>query len=396
MRQPGQADDHFQVTFRDRLRKRRRQLSRTRELARQLERVRALLDAGRAVNSARELDDVLQTILNGAVTLLGASTGSVMLRDGVELVVVAASGNARALHRRVPIGDAIAGRVAVSRRPQVVQGRASASRFPGLAERGMPIDSGMSVPMVDRNELVGVLNVGAVGTRAFEDDDVDLLCAFAEHAATAIAKARLYEAARRATAELAYSATHDALTSLPNRTLLADRVTDAIRDAVADPHGALLFMDIDGFKAVNDAYGHPAGDEVLCAVAARVRSVAPVGSTPARIGGDELALFAPDVVDSAEAEALAAAVVTAVRPGLSIERGAISVTASVGIALVGRHGSTYADLMRAADSALYEAKRAGRNCWRMSRITPLAVAGDTVPRQRRRWSNVAGASHADH
>lgn len=362
------------------------------DLGRQLERVRALLDAGRAVNSARELEEVLQTILNRALGLLAASTGSVMLRDGEELVVVAASGNDAAIHQRVKIGAAISGRVASERRPEVITGHVSSLHFPGLDERGTRVDSGLSVPMVDRNELIGVLNVGVLGSRLFNEADVELLSAFAEHAATAIAKTRLYEAARKATAELAYSATHDELTLLPNRALLADRIDSASRDSDGGAvQGALLFVDIDGFKAVNDDYGHGAGDAVLCDVAARMRHVAPVGATPARVGGDELALFVPDVVVAADAEAIATALVESARRPITVVDDQVVVTLSVGIALAAVHGCNYADLMTAADRALYEAKRAGKNCWRMSRPVPLTVAGDPQPRQRRRWSDVSGA-----
>jgi diguanylate cyclase (GGDEF)-like protein len=382
------------VTLLDGLRLHRRQLARARELARQLERVRALLEAGRAVNSARELDEVLQTILNRTVSLLDGSTGSVMLRDGDELVVVASWGNDEAMHRTVKIGDAISGRVAVARRPQLVVGPASSAHFPGLAVRGRSVDSAMSVPMIDRGELVGVLNVGVLGARVFSDDDVDLLCAFAEQAATAIAKARLYEAARRATAELAYSATHDSLTSLPNRALLAERIGDNLRDRGPRPaRGALLFIDIDGFKAINDAFGHTAGDDVLCFVASRIRAVSPVGATPARVGGDELALFLPDAADIDDVERAAATIVSSVRTPVTTEMGEVAVTVSVGVALLSRNGTTYPELMHAADSALYEAKRAGKDCWRLCGFTPTNGDGE-IPRQRLHLADVSEGSYA--
>jgi len=388
------ADDNQWVTILDWLRRPRRKADRTSELARQLEQVRALMDAGHAVNSARELDEVLQTILDRAVGLLEASTGSVMLRDDDELVVVAAYGNDRALHQRVQIGDAIAGRVAIARRPQLIKGAASPSLYPGLPLKTSTPNSGMSVPMIDRGELVGVINVGVTGARVFTSEDVDLLCAFGELAATAIAKTRLYEAARRATAELAYTATHDALTSLANRTLLADRINGSIRDAAGLPtRGALLFIDIDDFKSINDAYGHAGGDGVLRVFAGRLRTISPVGATPARVGGDELALFLPDVEAAREAEAAAARTVEAARPAMAIDGSDICVTVSVGVAMTGVHGDSYAELMNAADLALYEAKRAGKDCWRMSGDDHPRESGPTVPRPRAHREETAGGAH---
>jgi diguanylate cyclase (GGDEF)-like protein len=290
------------------------------------------------------------------------------------------------------IGDGICGRVAVSRRPELVSGPASAAHFPGLPDKTRAPNSAMSVPMIDRGELVGILNVGASDRRVFTSDDLDLLCGFGELAATSIAKARLYEAARRATAELAYSATHDGLTSLANRTLLAQRIGDAIRDDPGmRPRGALLFIDIDNFKTVNDEHGHGGGDDVLGVISGRLRRTCPTGGTAARVGGDELAMWVPDVVDETEAEAIAARMVEAARQPMLIDGEETYVTVSVGVALAGRHGDNYAELMSAADSALYAAKRAGKDCWRLT-----SVELDDIPRPRAARSGAKGDAHVAH
>jgi GAF domain-containing protein len=124
--------------------------------------ISALLDAGRAVNSTLELDRVLDSILAGATDLLPASSGSVMLLDGEELVVAAIVGNQAALGRRAAIGDGIAGHVARTREPLLIDGRATSSVFPGLVRRsGDEVRSALCVPLIERGELLGVLNLSA-------------------------------------------------------------------------------------------------------------------------------------------------------------------------------------------------------------------------------------------
>src|SRR3954453_11369614 len=155
-------------------------------LSEQLRIVSGLHDAGRAVNSARELDHVLQSILAGAVEMLGASTGSVMLRDGEGLLGVAAVGNDRAIGVRVGLGEGIAGQVAANRAPLLINGTASPHSFPGLGPRSTRVHSAVSAPMIESDELIGVLNVGAPSSHKFDDRALNTVSAFAEFAAAAI------------------------------------------------------------------------------------------------------------------------------------------------------------------------------------------------------------------
>jgi diguanylate cyclase (GGDEF)-like protein len=163
--------------------------------------------------------------------------------------------------------------------------------------------------------------------------------------------------------DLRHRAYHDPLTGLPNRALLLDSLE---RWLEAGRPVALLYVDLDGFKPVNDTHGHEAGDRVLSAVAGRLAACAGDGRLVARMGGDEFALLVPPE----SADAVAEQVIAAVGEPVQVRRAAVTVGASVGIAVRGRDGGGgrpgrtaggAGELMRRADLAMYAAKLRGRN-----------------------------------
>jgi two-component system, OmpR family, sensor histidine kinase KdpD len=171
-------------------------------LTNRLHEVSLLLDAGRAINSVLELENVLETILRSAIELLGGTSGSIMLLEGEELVTACVQANEGARGRRVRLGEGIAGRVAQTREPLLIDGHADPADFPGLAKHDTTIESAISTPLVSRDEVVGVLNVNAASGRVFTEYDMRAMSVFAEQAASAIANARLYETERQHVAEL--------------------------------------------------------------------------------------------------------------------------------------------------------------------------------------------------
>jgi len=176
-------------------------------------------------------------------------------------------------------------------------------------------------------------------------------------ARTALLASSLAEANR----ELAQLALHDTLTRLPNRVLLEDRLDQAINKA--DREGklfALLFMDLDGFKAVNDAYGHDTGDKLLIAVTERLEQPLKGQYTLARIGGDEFVLLA-EIDFPNDAASLASALVHVIDQPFSLELYDLVVTLSVGIAIYPHDGKNQRELMFNADAAMYHTKHMGRN-----------------------------------
>jgi diguanylate cyclase (GGDEF)-like protein/hemerythrin-like metal-binding protein len=152
------------------------------------------------------------------------------------------------------------------------------------------------------------------------------------------------------------------LTGLPNRALLMDRLRDAVVKARTETSNlAVLVADLDGFKTINDTFGHQIGDIVLQATAQRFLECVRDTDTLARLGGDEFCVLLPTINDVREAEMVATRFVEATRQPIAIDGQDLRVGVSVGIALFPDHGSTGDAMLAAADAALYDAKRGGRN-----------------------------------
>ncbi len=160
---------------------------------------------------------------------------------------------------------------------------------------------------------------------------------------------------------LAHAAAHDPLTGLPNRARLVEHLDAALaRNGVDDLVTAVLFLDLDRFKLVNDALGHGAGDELLIHFTRRLRSVLRESDFAARPGGDEFVVVCADLAERADAEAVADRIATVLRDPFSVHGRTVFVTASIGIAY-SEAGASAGDLVRSADAAVYRAKDRGRN-----------------------------------
>ena len=169
-------------------------------------------------------------------------------------------------------------------------------------------------------------------------------------------------AVRRAEAQLDYLAHHDPLTGLPNRLLFNERIGQLIYQARRQQRGfALMFIDLDDFKVINDTLGHNSGDELLKVIAARLHSTVRRSDTLARLGGDEFVMLLAEMTDPQRCASLALKVLTAVAEPVQLGSEAVQVAASVGIALFPHDGDDADPLLKAADSAMYHAKASGRN-----------------------------------
>jgi diguanylate cyclase (GGDEF)-like protein/PAS domain S-box-containing protein len=193
---------------------------------------------------------------------------------------------------------------------------------------------------------------------------------------------------KRAEVELSHQAFHDALTGLANRALFRDRLNHALeRVGAAGPEPAVIFLDLDGFKAVNDRLGHDLGDDLLREVATRLTAAVSRSETVGRLGGDEFGILI-DQADGPLAEATATAdrVLAALRAPVSLDEHRVNISASAGIAL-GDRISGSASVLRNADVAMYRSKSQGKDRW-----TVYRPGMRTAARERLEWQNAMYAA----
>ncbi len=232
------------------------------------------------------------------------------------------------------------------------------------------------VPLVAAGRTVGLIEVTAARRRAFGDRAVELATMLAGEAAMALENARLYD-------QIRHQALHDGLTGLANRVLFRDRVEHAVeRSRRAGSQVAILFIDLDDFKTLNDSHGHARGDEVLSTVGARLLGVLRPVDTAARLGGDEFAVLLEDVTGDADALAVATRISESFRQPLAFDDAPIRVAASIGVAL-GTGPETADDLLRNADVAMYAAKQTSRGGAEIFRPALRDGAADRAARAER-------------
>jgi diguanylate cyclase (GGDEF)-like protein len=169
---------------------------------------------------------------------------------------------------------------------------------------------------------------------------------------------------RRSEMKIAHMARHDALTDLPNRVLLRERLHEALAHVDRGHRLAVLCLDLDQFKSINDTFGHPAGDELLRTVAGRLRGCMRESDTVSRVGGDEFSIIQRDIADATDAERLARRIFDAISTPYDLHGHLVAVSASIGIALAPADGTDPNELLKNADIALYGAKADGRGVYR--------------------------------
>ncbi|HEU4854816.1 MAG TPA: EAL domain-containing protein [Nitrosospira sp.] len=180
-----------------------------------------------------------------------------------------------------------------------------------------------------------------------------------------------------------YLAHYDSLTGLPNRALLADRMKIAIGNASRYSFRlALLFVDLDRFKLVNDSLGHEIGDKLLKTVAERMQSIVRRTDTVSRVGGDEFIVLLSHIQTAADAARAAEKLIAAVSPPYLIEQHELMLTASIGISIYPDNGKDARSMLRNADASMYSAKEYGRNCYRFYSEDLTSLAADRLSLER--------------
>ncbi|MGH8895000.1 MAG: diguanylate cyclase, partial [Actinomycetes bacterium] len=340
----------------DELRRSLRELERSREELRDsLERI------GDALSSTHDLDGLLQVVLETALVTLDSRAGVVLYRSADQLQLVGEQGldeTGLVPPAVVTPGVGVLGRVVSSGAP--VRGRLRSG-----PEELEPTDlepsrgNVLAVPLRSMGTVIGVVALyDRPDGRPFESADEDALGTLAGQASIAIDNVMLHQEAQRLS-------TTDALTGLWNfRYLSMSLAREIERSTRFDRPLAVLMLDLDHFKAVNDTYGHARGDTVLRELAHRVQEQIREVDTFARYGGEEFVVVLPETTVDGAAQ-LAERICVAVRRAPFQHDGdePLNVTVSIGGAAFPDHGSSPATLMRAADKALYVAKAEGRDRW---------------------------------
>ena len=337
---------------------------------------------GDALSGTHDLDRILAVVLETARATTGARSGAVLMGGAVadELVLsvgheLAARGVPEGL--RVPVGVGLSGEVARTRAP--LRGRSGTDpgeRAPAPGEpAGVPF---VALPLMSSGQVVGVLLLwDRAGDADFTEDDLALLKTFTSQATVAVDNVLLHEEARRLSVT-------DAMTGLTNYRGFTVTVGKEIERAARFGRPlALLLLDLDHFKLVNDVWGHQRGDAVLVELAARVRAQVRDVDTCARYGGEEFVVVLPETGPAGAVQA-AERILAAVRrrPFGDADETSLDVTVSIGVAVFPDHGTTATTLLRRADEALYAAKAAGRDGWQVAPAEtppPQAPPARTLP-----------------
>nr|WP_238162058.1 bifunctional diguanylate cyclase/phosphodiesterase [Micromonospora endolithica] len=305
-----------------------------------------------------DLDEVLTTAVTQAAELFSADEVEIELRDGGRTV----RGGAGGITYDGPSGE-----------PDPVDGTVLPTPLEGH----------------DRTVDVGVLRLRFRGAVELSEREQYTLRTFASALCTAVRNAQAYAELARVADEHAYAAAHDALTGLANRRHLLEQGTEQLSSRHADGVTALVLIDLNHFKEVNDTLGHAAGDQVLIQVAERLRAAAQGDDLVARLGGDEFAVLLRGLPAPAVAAHRAESLLSTLHEPFDLDGMRISVEASGGIAAAPATGGM-AELLRRADVAMYQAKRAGQ------RTSTYAPTRDTADLGRLTLGGDLSRAVADH
>jgi diguanylate cyclase (GGDEF)-like protein len=255
---------------------------------------------------------------------------------------------------RLRLGEGFAGWIALHAEGAVVANSLDDDRVVHLVATPSREESLVGAPLLHEGRVQGVITLSRLGTNQFDENDLRLLEIIAAQTALALDRVQLY-------AELRAQAITDDLTKLHNRRYLSERFKEERARALRNQHTlAVIMLDIDSFKRVNDHYGHDAGDAVLQDLAMVTRAVVRAEDVVARYGGEEFCVLLPEV-SMEEAEGVAERLRAVVeRRRLPDAAGVRNVTVSVGVAYLATDDSA-TDVFTRADEAMYEAKRAGGN-----------------------------------
>jgi diguanylate cyclase (GGDEF)-like protein len=322
--------------------------------------LRALADIDRLILETAAIETVLETLLTRLRILVPHGEYLVLMIDIADHEhgrVYRARGTDRIVLDRVTVSAQLRGWLA-SEAPAYASTAAQLPSHDVALGAWPPEATSYVAPLLVGDTVAGALLAIDRDGAPFTDRERHSIHELAVRVAVAVA-------ASDREAELFRRAHFDPLTGLPNRELLDDRLQQAVAQAHRDERRlAVLFIDLDGFKEVNDTLGHRSGDELLKETGLRLSAVLRDADTVARLGGDEYAIVLPQVHGPLEAEAVAIKAIEGLKHPFVVDGREVFVGASVGIALFPDDGGTAEELLRRADMAMYGAKDAGKSCYR--------------------------------
>ncbi|MDQ1397545.1 MAG: hypothetical protein QOG64_2804, partial [Acidimicrobiaceae bacterium] len=236
------------------------------------------------------------------------------------------------------------------------------ARFPTFGPQALAggLRAVFTFPLRQGEEQLGALDLYRTTAGPLDPEEMAAAQTLADVASAYLLNARARVDLEESTERARQDSLHDALTGLPNRALLIQRLEHAmLRGRRSKKTVAILFADLDLFKSINDTYGHHVGDELLVAIAHRLSAVLRPGDTLARLAGDEFVILCEDLEDASQVEPLAARIQDALGQPFVLSEAEVRVTASVGIAFAGRGADIPEQVLQDADVAMYQVKRKG-------------------------------------
>ncbi|MFW5824713.1 MAG: diguanylate cyclase domain-containing protein [Marinobacter sp.] len=337
----------------------------------------ALSATNEAIIRSSSPDELFKSVCDAAIASGGMTTAAVLMpRPGsglLETRAMAGFGREAMVEMVIstapdcPEGQGLNGRAFRSGKPQVTEDFLKDPRtrhWHDLVRSRTRVKSAAAVPILRAGSAIGTLYLCSRERRAFDEEIIGLLVRMADNLSYALQTFEREEERRQAEERAHYLATHCSLTGLPNRNLLAELLEQTIASVDRTGHKpAIMFIDLDHFKKINDTWGHDIGDRVLEQVASRLRGVLRSHDVLARLGGDEFVVLAQNIERQAHAVRVAEKLLQAAREPLEIGNRSFRVSFSIGISLYPDHGLHQQDLMKAADLAMYVAKENGKNTW---------------------------------
>jgi diguanylate cyclase (GGDEF)-like protein len=354
--------------------KREEELARLyRESERRRRHAEALAEAARLLATADSGGDPIPGILEAASVVIPATVTALVLpssgNDELENVVVS-RGHEQRIGLRIPIERGVTGRAFRTRATQIVDDVRTDPDFVNLLAESWEPRSELAVPVLLRGETLGVLNLESADPAAFGPDEATVMEAFADHVAIVFERERQLSELRRLTLS-------DGLTGLPNRRRFREILAQAI-EGTAVPGGSfsVIYVDLDRFREVMDAFGQEGGDEILREVGARIEKALPSGDVVARFGADRFAVLTRSARDYVGATLAGERILDALGGPFCAGGQTAYLEASIGAALYPDQAQTADALIRAAEVAMYMAKEAGGGF--------ALYAADADPRSERR------------